>query len=82
MKRLVTTSNWLYDSTGKPLGREVVEIEAFTEQELKQNGNQCSECGGFGGVHREYFVKTGQDGFGSVDGYYRRCSAELRQKVG
>lgn len=33
----------------------------------------CPECDGKDGKHRELFVKTGQSGFGEVDGYYREC---------
>jgi hypothetical protein len=36
--------------------------------------NMCPECGGFNGDHRENWVKTGQDGFGSVEGFWQKCN--------
>lgn len=38
------------------------------------NRQQCPECGRFGGAHGDIFIKTGQDGFGSVEGHYVKCS--------
>jgi len=38
------------------------------------NNQQCPECGRFGGKHGDIFIKTGQDGFGSVEGHYVNCS--------
>lgn len=55
-------------------GYEVVEVEAFTKEELNASNTSCSECGAFGGAHREYFIKTEQNGGGEVRGYYRNCS--------
>jgi hypothetical protein len=34
--------------------------------------NGCPVCKGVS-KHKELFVKTGQDGFGTVDGYYVKC---------
>ena len=34
---------------------------------------ECPECGGSKGSHREIFVKTGQNGLGDVEGFYRQC---------
>jgi hypothetical protein len=72
MKRLVTTDKVIYDRTGKWLGREVIEVDGFTEQEL-HNQPACPECGAYNGGHREYFVKTGQHGGGEVYGHYQQC---------
>ena len=81
MKRLVARDLWtvnnstkLYDYKGEFIGHMVVEMEAFTAEELKATNTACEECGTFGGEHKEYFVKTGQCGAGSVEGYYRKCS--------
>lgn len=37
------------------------------------NENQCRACGKFNGLHGEIYIKTVQDGFGSVEGYYAMC---------
>ena len=71
-KHLITTYKVIYDQTGGWLGREVIEVDGFTAGELKSQP-YCPECGAYNGSHREYFVKTGQDGGGGVDGYYRKC---------
>lgn len=82
MKRLVMPSGarWLYDAKGECLGKEVLEVEAFTEEELQTTGTMCSECGKPNGYHGEYFVKTGQCGAGSVEGHYQRCSKIVLSK--
>lgn len=75
MKKLVNTFTHIYDKTGKHLGYEVVEVDGYTEQDLKNDpqGFFCGECGAFNGGHREYFVKTGQCNAGSVEGHYNKC---------
>lgn len=81
MKRLVAQTQWtvndsnkLYDYKGEFIGFVVREMESFTAEELKATNSACKECGAFGGEHREYFLKTGQCGAGSVEGYYKKCS--------
>ena len=76
MKRLIThvDSPWIYDARGVCLGKEVVEVDGFTERELQASGTQCSECGFTSGHHGEYFVKTGQHPGGEVHGHYKMCS--------
>lgn len=76
MKRLIATNKSLYDNTGTYLGKEVIEVDAYTEEELRPH--QCSECGAAGGAHREHFIKTGQCGAGSVEGRYQQCSKGKR----
>ncbi len=73
MKRLVTTNTTVYDQFGEWLGKEVIEVDGFTELELKSNPS-CYECGAYNGAHRDYFIKTGQCNAGSVEGYYKKCS--------
>jgi hypothetical protein len=79
MKRMVAQTQWtvnsenmLYNAKGEVVGYKVIEMEAFTKEELASS--QCTECGGPNGYHREYFIKTGQCGAGSVEGYYKMCS--------
>lgn len=74
----IATDNVRYDEKGNWLGREVVQVEhTFSREEAQrlQKILGCPECGGGGiGEHHSYFVKTGQDGFGSVDGYTKQCT--------
>lgn len=75
-KALVTTDRVIYDEKGNWLGREVIEVEkAFTAAEVErlQQILGCPECGGIG-KHMSYFVRTGQDGSGTVEGYSKQCS--------
>lgn len=72
MKRLVVTGTSLFDINGRSIGKEVIEAEAFTREEL--NSARCSECGAANGAHSDYFVQTGSDGFGSVQGFHKNCT--------
>jgi len=75
-KALVVTNNVRYDNKGNWLGHEVIEVEQTfdrAEAERLQQILGCVECGGIG-EHKSYFVKTGQCGGGSVEGYTKRCT--------
>ena len=77
----ISTDQIRYDERGNWLGREVILVEkTFSkgEAETLQRFLGCLECGGIG-EHRSYFVKTGQDGFGTVNGYTKQCTrAEVK----
>jgi hypothetical protein len=75
MKHLIQTDTVIYDKYGNWLGREVIEVDGFTKNELPPG---CPECGYKNGYHGEYFVKTGQHPGGEVNGYYKKCSQENR----
>lgn len=75
-KALVLTHNIRYDEKGNWLGYEVIEVEKTfngAEAERLKQVLGCPECGGIG-KHQSYWVRTGQDGFGTVEGYTRQCS--------
>lgn len=72
MKRLILTGKAIFDNKGKWLGREVIEVDGFTSEEVKKLDNYCKVCTGANGVHKEVWVITGQGG-GNVDGYYTQC---------
>jgi hypothetical protein len=76
VKRFVThvDAPWIYDSKGNCLGKEVIEVDGFTEAELKATGTCCPECGLPNGNHGEYWVRTGGHPGGEVHGYYKKCS--------
>jgi len=68
----------VYNYLGNMIGYEVQEVDGYTEKELRDTGALCSECGKANGNHGDYFIKTGQDGLGSVDGYYKDCGRKGR----
>lgn len=70
---LVNTNKKIYDSSGLLVGTKVEDrSDVFEIEELPR----CLECEGFlmKGRHHQMFIKTGQSGFGDVEGYYRNCS--------
>jgi len=79
-KALIVTDIVRYDEKGNLLGREVIEVEktysAAEVQRLRQILG-CPECGGIG-THTSYFVRTGQNGFGDVEGYSQKCSGTYK----
>lgn len=77
MKRLIQTNRSIYDKTGKFIGKEVIEVDGFTEAELK-NDPACAECGAYNGGHREYWITTSMD-HGEVRGHFQKCS-HMRKK--
>jgi hypothetical protein len=80
----IQTSEVRYDAKGCCLGREVILVqETFSTEEAKslQQILGCPECGGIG-EHKSYFVQTGQNPAGSVEGYTKQCSLGADEYLG
>jgi len=76
---LVATRKGMYDAKGHSIGYQIIEVpEAYTYEEAQKRSKEigCPECGGIG-EHNWYFVRTGQNGAGSVEGYSKQCQLSM-----